>query len=63
MGDSRRIAGSPIFIILENFQMEKLKEQVAFGFWEKQDDDHTVVRFATSWSTTQADLDELRQIL
>jgi threonine aldolase len=40
-----------------------LQEQVAVGFWEKFDDSHTVVRFATSWSTTQADLDELRQIL
>ena len=51
------------FIILENCQMEKLKEQVAFGFWEKQDDDHTVVRFATSWSTTEEDLDMLKSMI
>ena len=50
-------------IILENCQMEKLKEQVAFGFWEKQDDDHTVVRFATSWSTTEEDLDMLKSMI
>lgn len=51
------------FIILENSRMEKLKKQVAFSFWEKYDDNHTVVRFATSWSTTEEDLDMLRSII
>lgn len=44
------------FIVMENHQMEKLKEHVRFGFWEKLDDSHTIVRFATSWSTTEEDL-------
>lgn len=51
------------FIILENKKMESLKEQVVFSFWEPVDKDHTAVRFATSWSTTQEDLDELARIL
>lgn len=51
------------FVILENNQMEILKEKVRFGFWEKYDDDHTVVRFATSWSTTEDDMKALRQAL
>ena len=51
------------FIILENEQMEKLKKHVAFGFWEKYDNTHTVVRFATSWSTTKDDLEALGQLL
>lgn len=51
------------FVILENAQMERLKEQVAFSFWEPHDENHTVVRFATSWSTTEADIERLRQIL
>jgi len=51
------------FIILENQQMEKLKEQVMFSFWEKYDDSHTVVRFATSWSTSEEDLCTLRECL
>ncbi len=51
------------FIILENDHMEKLKEQVAFSFWEKYDDTHTVIRLATSWSTTEADLIALEQVL
>lgn len=51
------------FIILENRKMEQLKAQVVFSFWEPVDEDHTAVRFATSWSTTQEDLDELEKIL
>jgi len=51
------------FIILDNKKMAALKEQVAFSFWEPVDEDHTAVRFATSWSTTQEDLDELARIL
>lgn len=51
------------FIILENEKMNRLREKVAFSFWEKYDDSHTVVRFATSWSTTREDLEELRRAL
>lgn len=51
------------FIILENAQMEKLKEHVCFSFWEKYDEEHTVVRFATSWSTTGEDLAALEELL
>ena len=51
------------FIILENTLMEILKDKVAFGFWEKYDDTHTVVRFATSWATTDADLEALASAL
>ncbi len=51
------------FVILENTHMEALRRQVAFSFWEKYDETHTVVRFATSWSTTKEDLDTLRRIL
>ncbi|MBR5983358.1 MAG: low specificity L-threonine aldolase [Bacteroidales bacterium] len=47
------------FIILENEQMSKLAQNVCFSFWEKYDDSHTIVRFATSWSTTEEDLCEL----
>ena len=51
------------FIILENTKMEELKQKVRFGFWEKYDENHTVVRFATSWSTTKEDIDYLKSIL
>lgn len=51
------------FIILENEQMSKLAQNVCFSFWEKYDDSHTIVRFATSWSTTEEDLRELEKVL
>ena len=44
------------FVILENSQADRLGRQVAFSFWEKKDDTHTVIRLATSWSTTEDDL-------
>lgn len=51
------------FVILENRQMKTLRESVSFSFWEKADDDHTVVRFATGWSTTDEDLRALDEAL
>lgn len=51
------------FIILHNEQMSKLAQNVCFSFWEKYDDTHTIVRFATSWSTTEEDLKELEKWL
>lgn len=52
-----------IFVVLENSKMEKIKEDVRFGFWEKYDDSHTVVRFATSWATTEEDIRSLEAVL
>lgn len=51
------------FIILENTKMEQLSKEVKFGFWEKYDETHTVVRFATSWATTKEDIKALERIL
>ena len=51
------------FVVLEDRQMEKLREKVLFEFWEKKDDTHTVVRFATGWSTTDSDLHALDEAL
>lgn len=58
--------GSPtnqVFCILEDSFMEKLSEKVEFGFWEKYDESHTVVRFATSWATRDEDVDALISLL
>lgn len=51
------------FLLLEDAEAERLKKHVAFGFWEKPDDDHTVVRFATSWATTEEDISRLMELL
>ena len=40
-----------LFVVLENTQLAALEGKAKFGFWEKFDDSHTVVRIATSWAT------------
>ncbi|MBQ9364704.1 MAG: low specificity L-threonine aldolase [Schwartzia sp.] len=52
-----------IFVILKNGEMERLQEKVEFSFWEKYDETHTVVRFATSWATTENDTESLMALL
>ena len=51
------------FIIIENTKMEELAKNVSFSFWEKYDEKHTVIRLATSWATTEEDLNELVKLL
>ena len=43
--------------------MEELNKKVCFSFWEKIDDEHTVVRFATSWATEKDDILKLMEML
>lgn len=52
-----------IFIILENERMQALGRSVRFGFWEKYDDTHTVVRLATSWATRMDEVEQLIALL
>ena len=44
-------------------ELEELKKDVQFSFWEKKDDTHTVVRFATSWATRMEDVQKLLSLL
>lgn len=51
------------FIILENEKMNELSKICTFSFWEKYDENHTVVRFATSWATTISQIEDFRKII
>ena len=51
------------FIVVDADQLKALSQSVDYSFWEKIDETHTAIRLATSWSTTQAELDELIAIL
>lgn len=51
------------FVILEDRQLEKLQKEVVYSFWEKYDETHTVIRLATSWSTTIEDLNAIDKAL
>ena len=58
--------GSPtnqVFCVMKNSRLEELSREVEYSFWEKFDDTHTVVRFATDWSTTPEETDALISIL
>ncbi len=51
------------FIVLEDRQLAKLQEKIAVSFWEKPDENHTVVRLATSWATGEESLRALEEAL
>lgn len=51
------------FVVLQNDVLERIKKEVAVSFWERIDESHTVVRFATSWATTQEKIDHLEKLL
>ena len=51
------------FVILENDQIKQLEQSVRLSFWEKYDDTHSVVRFATSWATTEDAVRKLLELL
>lgn len=48
-----------VFPILENSQLAALEGKAKFGFWEKYDDTHTVMRIATSWATRMEEIEQL----
>ncbi|SFB73526.1 threonine aldolase family protein [Butyrivibrio sp. YAB3001] len=51
------------FIIMEDEKLKSLSEHVRYGFWEKIDPDHTVIRLATDWATTENDIRKLMQYM
>lgn len=48
-----------IFIVVEDSELEQLREKVEYSYIEKYDENHTVIRFCTSWATRKEDVDEL----
>jgi threonine aldolase len=52
-----------VFVKLDDTSLEKISQYVHYSFWVKVDQTHTVIRLATSWATTQEDIDRLFVIL
>lgn len=52
-----------IFIVLTKEKCAELEKEVELGFWENLDEDHTVMRIATSWATTDEHVDRLLDLL
>lgn len=51
------------FVVIENGKLAELRKDVAVNVWEKADEEHTVVRFVTSWATTEESIEKLAALL
>ncbi len=51
------------FVVLPNEKYEELKDKVGMSWWEKKDEKRVVVRFATSWATSDEQLAYLESVL
>lgn len=51
------------FFVVSDEWLAELQRFVKVSFWEKADDTHTIIRFATSWATTKEQISELVEIL
>lgn len=51
------------FPVFEDSILPKLEGKLAWSFWEKPDETHTVVRLACNWATRPEDIDELLDLL
>ncbi len=52
-----------VFFIIQNTKLDALSKKVLYGYMEKYDETQTVIRFCTSWATTQNDVNELLKII
>lgn len=58
--------GSPtnqVFVVVKNEVLEPLAEKVVYAYVEPKGDSETVIRFCSSWATTDEDTDALIQLL
>lgn len=51
------------FVIVNDEKLAALDGKVCYSYWEKLADGRAVIRLATSWSTTDADLETLSSLL
>ena len=51
------------FVIMDNNKLKEFEGKLSYGFWEKYDENNTVIRFATSWATTDEQVKELEKLL
>ena len=52
-----------IFVVMENAEVNELSRSVVFNTWGKYDENHTVVRFVSSWATKDEDVERLIKLL
>ena len=52
-----------LFVVLDDAQLEKLTGSISCSIWEHLDDGRTVIRLATSWATTEENVNTLIELL
>lgn len=60
------VYGSPtnqIFVVWEDSKLDTLAQEVDYSYIERYDETHTVIRFCTSWATTDEDIDKLIEVM
>ena len=50
-----------LFPILKQTQMDALSKKYSYTFWGKLDDEHSIVRFCTSWATSEEQIAALEK--
>ena len=52
-----------LFLVLDKKQAAELSEKIDMAFMERMDETHVIMRIATSWATTDSDVDELISLI
>lgn len=52
-----------LFVVMEDAKLPAFSKEVWFGYWEKKDAAHTVIRLCTSWATKKESVDRLISLL
>ncbi len=52
-----------IFVVMENQKLALFGERCEYSFWEHTDENHTVIRLATSWASEDEDTEKLIALL
>lgn len=52
-----------LFPVIPDSDLQELAALVDYSFWEKQGEDHTVIRLAASWATRMEDVERLAALL
>ena len=52
-----------IFCVVDKEKLRQLSQIVEFSVWEKKDEDHSVIRLATDWASTDEEADALIGVL
>lgn len=48
-----------VFVVMKNETIDCLQAEFSFSVWEKYDESHKIVRFATTWSTLPEEVERL----